>query len=410
MTTVESQIHERAARPPALDQRRARLGLIIWGLLFLNGLAFNAVPMLVPIPGGIGKLITQGSLALATLLVLLLNRDRLVRPNLFLTLYSMLGAIAMLSSLRMSAGLGAVVRTGRLCVFLAVLWLLTPLWGRRDRILLQWHTLCLALLTGSVVVSAVLAPGRSRSIDGRLAGMVWPIPPPQVGHYSALLAGIAFVLFVSGAMRARIAYPVSLVAVAVLLLSHTRTALIGLVVGVLCAMFALLSSRRYARRLSFVALVVLVLAGTVFRPMISEWFSRGQSKEQVGGFNGREKVWDALRAAPRSDFERLVGHGLTDKSFDGHPIDSSWFATYQDEGLVGVTICAAALVCLLMLAATRPRGPSLAVAIFIIVYCAIASTTETGLGDASPYLLDLTVAAALLMSSGGRIQTSDSGP
>ena len=50
--------------------------------------------------------------------------------------------------------------------------------------------------------------------------------------------------------------------------------------------------------------------------------------------------------------------------------------------------------------ATNCRGFSvLAVAMFIIVYCAIASTTETGLGDVSPYLLDLTIAASLLTSS-----------
>ena len=29
-------------------------------------------------------------------------------------------------------------------------------------------------------------------------------------------------------------------------------------------------------------------------------------------------------------------------------------------------------------------------------YCLVASITETGLGDASPYLLELTVAASLL--------------
>jgi len=49
-----------------------------------------------------------------------------------------------------------------------------------------------------------------------------------------------------------------------------------------------------------------------------------------------------------------------------------------------------------MLAATRPRGPCLAVAIFLIVYCMVASWTEVGLGDVSPYVLDLAVAASLL--------------
>ena len=78
------------------------------------------------------------------------------------------------------------------------------------------------------------------------------------------------------------------------------------------------------------------------------------------------------------------------------PIDNSWYATFVDKGLLGDVLCAAILISLFMLAATRPWDSSLAIAVFIIVYCAVTSTTETGLGDVSPYLLDLTVAAALL--------------
>ena len=36
-------------------------------------------------------------------------------------------------------------------------------------------------------------------------------------------------------------------------------------------------------------------------------------------------------------------------------------------------------------------------ALFLIIYCLFASFTETGMGEASPYLLDLTVAASLLV-------------
>jgi hypothetical protein len=36
------------------------------------------------------------------------------------------------------------------------------------------------------------------------------------------------------------------------------------------------------------------------------------------------------------------------------------------------------------------------------VYCLVAAYTEAGLGDASPYLLNLTLAAALLTPGGSR--------
>jgi hypothetical protein len=57
------------------------------------------------------------------------------------------------------------------------------------------------------------------------------------------------------------------------------------------------------------------------------------------------------------------------------------------------------LLSLLLIAAFRPRGPTRALALFLLVYCLIASFTETGLGQASTYMLDLTIAASLLAPS-----------
>ena len=50
----------------------------------------------------------------------------------------------------------------------------------------------------------------------------------------------------------------------------------------------------------------------------------------------------------------------------------------------------------LSISITHRRGLRRAVALFLITYCLVASITETGLGDASPYLLELVVAASLL--------------
>jgi len=383
----------------SIDPGRRRFGLLIWALIFFNGMAYSAVPVLVPIPGFAGKIATQGSLAAATFLVLIFNRDRLIRPNLFLSLYSLLALLGVTASLRLNAGLGSLFRGGRFVVFIAVLWLLTPLWGRRDRILLQWHILCLSTIIGMVAVGGIIAPGKARAIDGRLASVLWPIPPPQVGHYAAVLTGLVIVLLLAREARVGVALPLAGIAFVVLMLTHTRTALIGLIAGLMVATIVLIPVRRRARRVALVVLVGGVLLGTVFTPAVSHWFERGQSSEVVGGFNGRKKVWDAIVHTPRPEFEKIFGHGLTDKSFNGLPIDNSWYSTYVDEGLLGDAFCAAILISLLMLAATRPRGSTLAAALFIIVYCAIASTTETGLGDVSPYLLDLTVAAALLAPS-----------
>ena len=384
----------------AIDARRQRLGLFVWALLFANGLAFVAIPTVITIPSALGKVLTQGALALAVVLVLVFNRRRLLRPNLFVALFTVLAASSLMMSVRLATGPGSLFRAGRFCAFIAVLWLLTPLWGRRDRLVLRWHMTCLIVVLSTVVIGFFVKPGGRAAIDGRLYGQLWPIPPTQVAHYAAVLAGITFVLMLSGAMRARRAWFIGTTAVVVLVMTHTRTALIALIVGLACAMITLLTSRRRVRQTLVGMIVVLVLAGTVFAPQVSSWFHRGESAQQVGGLNGRTQVWHDLIHEPRSRFNEIFGIGLTNKSFTGLSIDNSWLATFQDQGLFGVVICAAVLISLLMLAATRPRGPCLAVAIFLIVYCMVASWTEVGLGDVSPYVLDLAVAASLLAVPG----------
>jgi hypothetical protein len=379
---------------------RVRFGLLIWALLFFNVLQFNEVPLLVPFPAAVGKLLTQTALALAVVLVFAFNRKRLARPNLFLALLTLLALSSLMMSVRLATGPGSLIRAGRMCTFVAVVWLLTPRWGRADRILLKWHIACVAGVLSTVVLGLLIAPGRARQVDGRLAGQIWPIPPPQVGHYAAVLTGCAVILGLCGVMRARNATLLGGAAFAVLLLSHTRTALIAVIVATVCSLLTLIGVRRPVRRAAAIAIIVGILAVTVFAPAVESWYSRGQSSELVGNLNGRRKVWDQLVEAPRSRLTQVFGMGLTNKSFNGLPIDNSWLATYQDQGLFGVGICAAVLVTLLLLAATRPRGPCVAIAVFLVLYCAVASFTETGLGDVSAYWLDLAVAASLLATPG----------
>ena len=58
------------------------------------------------------------------------------------------------------------------------------------------------------------------------------------------------------------------------------------------------------------------------------------------------------------------------------------------------------LLVLIFLAVTHRDGVRRAIALFLVLYCLVASVTETGLGDASPYLLELVVAASLLVDAG----------
>lgn len=384
------------------SHRRRRRVQLIWALLLLNVLTFYAgAPHILPIPSAIGKVITQFALVAAFALVLTVNRPASVRPSVFVLLMVLLAAEALLTAPWAEFLSGAVFRSGRLLVFVAVLWLLTPWWGRRDLLLLRTHLTLVWMVLGSVVVGLLVAPGLAMT-DGRLTGVVWPIPPTQVGHYAAAAAGLSTVLWLSGLLRRDLALAAVVVAIPLLLLTHTRTALLAMIVGTLFAGLSLFMTRSRVRRAFAVGIGVFAIGAVTLSSLITTWLARGQDSADLSALTGRRMVWEAVIDKPRSTFELLFGFGLSNKSFNGLPIDSNWLATYFDVGLVGIAINVLMLLFLLVAVCFRSQGPERALALYLVIYCVVASFTETGLSDATPYLLELTLAACLLAPRIGR--------
>lgn len=228
-------------------------------------------------------------------------------------------------------------------------------------------------------------------------GALWPLTPPQIGQYAAVITGLAVLLLLGRRTDRRSATVVVVPSLVLLALTHTRTATLGLLVGLLLAIGSLFLSSAAARRFFTWTVVVAAVAAVGFGSALQAWFLRGQDEENFSSLTGRAKVWHALLDAPRTVTEQVFGTGLGDKSFDGLPIDNSWLAVYHEQGLLGVSLIAAALLVLGTVALLRPPSLSRACALFLISYCALASYTEAGLGDASPYLLHLAVAASLLV-------------
>jgi hypothetical protein len=378
--------------------------LLVWAALFANVLAFSALPTLVPIPTTVGQLVTQGALVLAFLLALLTNPRGVIRPNLFLVLLTMLAVVALMVSIHNQFVLGSTFRACRLIGFTAVLWLLTRWWGRSDFVLLRSHITCLRIVVGTILLGAVLAPGAAFSYDGRLSGALWPIPPTQVGHYAAVLLGCTVVLWFGGVVRNRAALLTLIGAGAALVGAHTRTALIAFTVGIVVAAASMFIGHTRVRRTLALLAVFAVIIATFFAPFIVTWLSRGQTLEEASQLTGRTKVWTEILGRPRPWLEHVFGSGLSNKSFNGLPIDSNWLAVYLDQGWFGVFIDAMLLLMLIFLAVTHRAGVRRATALFLVVYCLVASITETGLGDASPYLLELVVAASLLAAPAQEVQ------
>jgi hypothetical protein len=362
----------------------------------MNVLAFVGQAPIIPIPVSIGQAITQGALLLALFLALLANPAVVIRPNLVLILLSTMALFAFLASLHNEFLIGSTYRGIRLMLFVTVLWLLTPWWGRPDLPLLLAHIKILRIVLGSVIVGAAIAWGPAHAGQGRLQGTLWPVPPPQVAHYAAVLLGCTAVLWFTG-LAGRRTMLLTLVAGGYALIdSHTRTALAGMVLGLIVAGSSLFFGHARVRRTAVMLTALTGFIVTLFAPYLVVWLSRGQSAQDAAQLTGRTKVWTKVISEQRSHLHLVFGDGLTNKSFDGLPIDSSWVATYLDQGLVGAGLIVAVLLVLLMTALTRPRGPRRAIALFLVTYCIVASFTESGLGDASPYLLDICVAASVL--------------
>ena len=370
---------------------RRRVGAA-WGFLVLNCLTYQG--SIVHIPTSLGKAIAQGALPVALLLALSVNRRVVVRPNVFLCLVGVLVVGAILTVL-VPQHIGTVYRTFRLAEFAAVLWLLTPWWGRRDMLLIRCHRGALWAILGSVYLGVLVAP--NVAAGGRLSGVLWGIPPTEVAHYAAVLLGLVVVPWLCGEMRGRYTLITVVVAGTSLVLTHTRTALVAVVAGILVASLSLVVAKARVRKFFAASGVVVSIAIIGLSSLLTTWLARGQGAAQLTDLTGRTKVWGPLLAFPRDRFQEILGFGLSNSSFEGLPIDSNWLSSYQEQGLLGVVVCATMLIFLLVAAYFQPRGVQRALALFLVTYCLVASFTEVGFTDASMYLLELYLAASLLV-------------
>ncbi|WP_062646320.1 hypothetical protein [Streptomyces maremycinicus] len=369
----------------------------VWGLLILNTLGSAGAKTIVPLPRSLIQMVTMGALVAAFALALAVNLRLRVRASAFLFLLTLLLVPSVISSANLESGFGALFRCARLALFIGTLWLLSRWWDGGPTFV-RHHIRMYFLVLGSVAAGAVISPGAAlpELYGGRLVGALWPLTPPQIGQYAAVIIGLTVLLLLGRRTDRGSAAVVVVPSLVLLALTHTRTATLGLLIGLALAICSLVLTSAAARRFFVWAVLCAAVAVVGFGSALQAWFLRGQSQENFSSLTGRAKVWHALLAAPRTTSEYLFGAGLGDKSFGGLPIDNSWLAVYHEQGMTGVALVAAIIVVLGGVALLRPPSLSRACAIFLISYCAIASYTEAGLGDASPYLLHLAVAASLL--------------
>lgn len=388
------------------EEHQLRRVRVVWYLLFFDVLGSGSAPLL-PLPHRAGQVLTQGALVVATLLALTVNPALRVRRSLYLGCYTLLAVTSLMSSVRL-VSLGTAYRGFRLVDFVFVLWLLTPWWGRRDLVILKAQLKFLAGIVAVVILGLLVSP-HSAMEGGRLQGAFWPIPPTQVAHYAAEFTGLAILLWFAGALQRRTAVVMALIGFAVLVLTHTRTALVGLVVGLLVASASIFITNRRVRRSFAIVAVLLAVVAVPVAPLAVSWLARGETTTELSDLTGRTNYWSYVLAEQRPLTNEVLGDGLSNGSVNnpampnvsGLPIDSSWVLAYQDQGLLGDALIAIIFLTMLIAASTAPPGPRRAVALFLVTYCIIASVTEDGAGLASQYAMDLTAAASVLAARPG---------
>lgn len=410
MTATAITVPRKHRRTKSAEEVRLSRVRWTWGLLFLNCLTYTTGGIL-PLPHKVGQVITQGALVGALVLALSVNPRLRIRPNVFLTLYSVLAITSLAMSVRF-VSVGTTYRAFRLIGFLVVLWLLTPWFGRRDLLLVKTHLRILGIVLVSVVLGLMISPGKALAINygtHRLDGALWPIDATELAALMANLTALAIILWMSGLLRPRLALLAIVPGFAAFLGTHTRTALVGLVLGLLVAALSLFTSRRRVRRTMLTIALVGVIVVVPLFGFVSAWLIRGQSAASLQDLSGRTKIWPAVLSEPKPETNKILGSGLSNASvngalnpaLDGLPIDSGFITTYQDQGIVGLVLEGAMFLVLLVTALLRPRGPTRAMALYLTIYVLIASFAQTGLGDVSTYLLDLTLASSLLMPPWG---------
>ncbi|MGH3627662.1 MAG: O-antigen ligase domain-containing protein, partial [Sciscionella sp.] len=228
------QIGPERARTPAL------VGAV-WALLVINTIGSSGTGALIRLPTTVFQLITMGALGAAFLLALVLNPRIRLRRNVFLLVATVLAAEGIFTSVSPPTTLGSVFRCARLAVFVLTLWLLSCWWEDSLRFVLH-HIRALGVLLGTVLVGLAVAPGHAlpAAYGGRLVGALWYFPPPRVAEYAAVVSGLAVVLWLGRQVSGRSTLVVAGPAVAMVLLTHTRTATIGLVAALAAAILTLL--------------------------------------------------------------------------------------------------------------------------------------------------------------------------
>ena len=371
----------------------------MWGLLFFNVMTYTLEALESDSPSTSGR---QGpfelALGVALLLIVTANKKLLVRPNIFLILLTTMCLLSGHYEHPATSVFSSMIRWSRFVVFIGTLWLTTPWWGRRDFMILNFNVVPSSCYRDRHCRVGILADQGIRERHRWTLGRDYLADSADPGGaLPAMLVGMTVVLLLAGVSKSRWTGFLIVGAFGVLILTHSRTALIAMLAGILAGGLSLFLSRKRVRRAFVVSIVVVGIGALSFSPFITRWFARGENAQGLTNLTGRTIAWSAVLAQPRTEVNVLLGYGVSNEELSGVPIDSSWLSTYQIKVSWVMSFRDWCWFPFSSWRSSARRGPGRAVALFVVVYLAVESFAQDGLGQPSSDLLDLAVAMSLLM-------------
>ncbi len=257
--------------------------------------------------------------------------------------------------------------------------------------------LIVAVIAALCVIGLLVgdAGTRASSTAENLDRFTWPGAHPVVASAEI---GLAFLIVAFGGRR-----PLRLSAFSrgvllalfagCLYLGQTRTALIALVTTLVIGLL-IAADRSVLRRLAgLVGVIVAMGVGFfIFGSAIGQYLLRGESQQQVYGFNGRLALWDLAARQIESPERWLVGHGIggtrvffSSQAWAGEA-HSAWLELLLSLGLIGIV----AGIVLVAVVAVRMKGSPNRSAIerpllpLLFLYLLLMSPTGSGFGIPGP--------------------------
>ncbi|HWZ59382.1 MAG TPA: O-antigen ligase family protein [Gemmatimonadaceae bacterium] len=251
---------------------------------------------------------------------------------------------------------------------------------------------CGAMLMASLGLDVVRGAFHPASSEYRLAGLTHP--NSHAIEASAVVIAAVCAMRLEPERRRLYAW-VAVVGVVLLLLTRSRTALVGMVVGI--AAVPMLTVRRRQVVFAVLGLVAVVIVATVFLPdMVNDakqalLLGRSQQTADVGTLTGRTDLWEALLLYVRR--RPLLGYGFdafwTPDHIEAVTVDQGWLvshahSTYIENllnlGMAGLAAFVLSIVAGIWAAARRVRqsagSAESAFALTALVWLAASMVTE----------------------------------